>query len=232
MAAAEAVGGDKEKVLPAACALELIHAYSLIHDDLPALDDDDYRRGKLSSHKAFGEDIAILTGDALLTLAFGLISENGEVEGVDKSLIPFLTGEVAKAVGTSGMIGGQIDDLKSEGKGVPLSYLESIHRRKTGALLELCLKAGAVLGGGKQDEIEALSRYGRDIGLAFQIVDDILDDSEEGNEKATYPALIGLVESRKKAAELTGKARKELSLFGKRGEILEKIADLILRRSS
>lgn len=231
LAAAEAVGSDSRKVLPTACALELIHTYSIIHDDLPALDNDDYRRGKPSSHKAFGEDIAVLAGDALLTLAFGLISKNGEVEGVDKSLILLVIGEVVRAAGTSGMIGGQVDDLKL-GKESALAHLESIHRRKTGALLELCLKAGAILGEGKREEIEALSRYGQNIGLAFQIVDDILDAPGEEKGKITYPTLIGLEESRKRVAELARKAKKELSSFKREGEILEKIADLVLQRSS
>lgn len=231
LAAAEIVGGNSRRVLPTACALELIHAYSLIHDDLPALDNDDCRRGKPSSHKAFGEDIAILAGDALLTLAFGLISKNGEREGVDRGLIPLLVGEVARAVGTSGMIGGQVDDLKSKGKGIDSWQLESIHRRKTGALLELCLKAGAILGGGNEEEIQALSRYGQDIGLAFQIGDDILD-FQEGKEETTYPAILGLEESRRKAVELIKKAREEITSFGERGRVLGKIADLVLQRSS
>lgn len=230
LAAAEAVGGDSREVLPTACALELIHTYSLIHDDLPALDNDDYRRGKPSSHKAFGEDIAILAGDALLTLAFGLISKNGEGEGVDKSLILLVIGEAVRAVGTLGMIGGQVDDLKL-GQESTLAHLEYIHCRKTGALLELCLKAGAILGGGKREEIEALSRYGRNIGLAFQIVDDILDTPGEEPGKITYPILIGLEESRKRVAALARKAKEELSSFRREGEILGKIADLVLRRS-
>ncbi|MCD5397824.1 polyprenyl synthetase family protein [candidate division NPL-UPA2 bacterium] len=231
LAAAEAVGGDSRKVLPTACALELIHAYSLIHDDLPALDNDHCRRGKPSSHKAFGEDIAILAGDALLTLAFGLISKNGEEEGVDKNLIPLVIGEVARAVGTLGMIGGQVDDLKMTGKEVAPDQLESIHRRKTGALLGLCLKVGAILGGGKQEEIESLSCYGRDIGLAFQIGDDILDAKEEGKGKTTYPALLGLEESRRSVVELIEKAKEELIFLKEGGDILRKMADVVLRRS-
>ncbi len=231
LVAAEAVGGDSRKVLLTACALELIHAYSLIHDDLPALDNDYYRRGKPSSHKAFGEDIAILAGDALLTLAFGLVSKNGGVEGFNKNLIPLIIGEVVRAVGTLGMIGGQVDDLKTAGKEVTPAQLESIHRRKTGALLGLCLKVGAILGGGKQEEIESLSRYGQDIGLAFQIGDDILDTKEEKKGKATYPALLGLEESRRNVVELIEKAKGELIYFKERGNILRKIADVVLQRS-
>ncbi|NOX97063.1 MAG: polyprenyl synthetase family protein [Nitrospirae bacterium] len=231
LAAAEAVGDDSRAVLPTACALELIHAYSLIHDDLPALDDDDYRRGKFSTHKAFGEDIAVLAGDALLTLAFGLISKTGEREEIKGSLVLLVIGEVARSVGTAGMIGGQVDDLKSEGKEVPLAQLESIHHRKTGALLELCLKAGAILGGGTQEEIESLSRYGRDIGLAFQIGDDILDVKEEKKGKASYPALLGLEESKRKVSELIKRAKGELACCKDGEGILGKIADLVFRRS-
>ncbi len=231
LAAAEAVGGNSRPVLLSACALELIHAYSLIHDDLPALDNDDYRRGKPSSHKAFGEDIAILAGDALLTRAFGLISENGKRPGIDKGLTLLVIREVARAVGTSGMIGGQVDDLETgEGREITLASLESIHRRKTGALLELCLKVGAILGGGNEKEVEALSYYGRDIGLAFQIGDDILDIKEEGKGKATYPAFLGLEESREKAAKLIKRAKEELISFKEKGEALKKIADLVLQR--
>jgi len=240
LAAAEAVGGDglstvptqaDREVLPTACALELIHAYSLIHDDLPALDNDDYRRGKLSAHKVFGEDIAILAGDALLTLAFRLISRNGEEKGSERSSVPAVIGAVARAVGTAGMIGGQVDDLKPEGHKMTLVHLESIHRRKTGALLKVCLQAGAILGRGRQEEISILSRYGESIGLAFQIADDILDAPGEEKGKASYPALIGLEESRKRVKELTGKAKAELSSLRGEREILEKIADSILERS-
>ncbi len=240
LAAAEAVGSDglstvptqvDREVLPTACAFELIHAYSLIHDDLPALDNDDYRRGKLSSHKAFGEDIAILAGDALLTLAFELISRNGEEKGIEKSSIPIVIGEVARAVGTAGMIGGQVDDLQPQRNEITLVHLESIHHRKTGALLKVCLQAGAILGGGRQEEISILSRYGESIGLAFQIADDILDAQGEEKGKASYPALIGLEESRKRVKELTGKAKEEISSLRGEREVLEKIADSILERS-
>ncbi len=232
LAAAEIVGSDSQKVLPTACALELIHTYSLIHDDLPALDNDDYRRGRPSCHKAFGEDIAILAGDALLTLAFGLLSYNGQM--VKKGTVLFFIGEIAQAIGTQGMIGGQVDDLKSEEVTQP--QLESIHRRKTGALMETCLKAGAILGGGSQREIEALSHYGQRVGLAFQIVDDILDAEDtkkvEAGEKreASYPALFGLEKSEKKATELIKEAKSQLSIFGKKGKILEEIADFIRGR--
>ncbi|MCK4436502.1 polyprenyl synthetase family protein [bacterium] len=236
LSAAEAVGADTEKILPTACALELIHTYSLIHDDLPALDNDDERRGRPSCHKAFGEDIAVLAGDALLTLAFDLLSRNGQVEGVKKEEALSIIEEITRAIGTRGMIGGQVDDLKLEDITQP--QLESIHRRKTGALMEVCLKAGAVLGGGKPREIEALSRYGQSIGLAFQIVDDILDaddaekDAAGGKGKTSYPAIFGLEKSKQKATELIKEAKAQLSIFGKKGKVLEEIADLIMDRGS
>ena len=230
LSAAEIVESDIQKVIPTACALELIHAYSLIHDDLPALDNDDERRGRPSCHKAFGEDIAVLAGDALLTLAFSLLSRNGQMEGVKKEKALLVIEEIANAIGTHGMIGGQVDDLKLEG--VAQQQIESIHRRKTGALMEVCLKAGAILGGGKPREIEALSRYGQSIGLAFQIVDDILDagDAARGKGKASYPALFGLEKSKQKAAKLVKEAKEELSIFGKKGKILEKNADFVMDR--
>lgn len=229
LTAAEVVGTGSRRILPIACALELIHTYSLIHDDLPALDNDDYRRGRPSCHKAFGEDVAILAGDALLTLAFALVSRNGQMEGVEKETTLLVIGEIAQAIGTSGMIGGQVDDLKSEEVTQP--QLESIHRRKTARLMEVCLKAGAILGGGKGREIEALSRYGQKIGLAFQIVDDILDAQGEGKGGASYPAIIGLEKSREEVAKLIKEAKAELSLFGKKGKILEAIADFIRDKS-
>ncbi|MCK4326564.1 polyprenyl synthetase family protein [bacterium] len=236
LSAAEIVGSDSQKVLPTACALELIHTYSLIHDDLPALDNDDERRGRPSCHKAFGEDIAVLAGDALLTLAFDLLSRNGQVEGVKKEEALSIIEEITRAIGTRGMIGGQVDDLKLEDITQP--QLESIHRRKTGALMEVCLKAGAVLGGGKPREIEALSRYGQSIGLAFQIVDDILDaddaekDAAGGKGKTSYPAIFGLEKSKQKATELIKEAKAQLSIFGKKGKVLEEIAGLIMDRGS
>ncbi len=243
LAAVEIVGSDSQKVLPTACALELIHTYSLVHDDLPALDNDDERRGRPSCHKAFGEDIAILAGDALLTLAFDLLSRNGEMEGVKKEATLVIIGEIARAIGTRGMIGGQVDDLKSatestkhvEKKAFKLEevtqqQIESIHRRKTARLIEVCLKAGAILGGGSQREIEALSGYGQSIGLAFQIVDDILDAQGGEKREVTYPALFGLEKSKQKLAQLIKEAKSQLFIFGEKGKILEEVADFIMNR--
>ena len=211
IASAETVGGMVSGIESAACAVELIHTYSLIHDDLPALDDDDYRRGKPTCHKAFGEATAILAGDALLTLAFQVVSEMNDVGPERKVRI---TGELARAVGTlAGMIGGQVADLEAEGKPVEEEQLDYIHRSKTGSLIRGSVRMGAIYAGAPEDECEALSRYGEQIGLAFQIVDDVLDvvstsktlgktvGKDAAQQKATFPALYGVEESRRRAME-------------------------------
>ena len=174
IAGAEAVGGEAATVLDTACAMELIHAYSLIHDDLPAMDDDDYRRGRLTNHKVFGDAIAILAGDALLTLAFQLIAANA-ARLSDPRLIARVIADVADAAGTNGMVGGQVVDIESEGKAIAPETLDYIHLRKTAALIRVSLRAGATLAGAAPAHIEAVSRAGEALGLAFQIVDDILD---------------------------------------------------------
>jgi len=244
MAAYEAVGGTGDGILPYACALELIHTYSLIHDDLPALDNDDYRRGKPTTHKAFGEATAILAGDALLTEAFHLLSTEGLGGEVDPRVAIEAIGEISRAAGTAGMIAGQVVDLESEGKKVDLPILEFIHTHKTGSLILVCVRTGGLLGGATEAEMEALTRYGKAIGLAFQITDDILD--VEGNRiamgrpsgadvarnKVTYPALLGLRESKRRYNELIAKAIEALELFGDRGEPLRGIALYIGERRS
>lgn len=242
IAAAEVVRGGLEQVLPAACAMELIHTYSLIHDDLPAMDNDDYRRGKPTSHKIFGEDMAILAGDGLLTYAFQLLAQNGRVKRVKNEAILSVITELAKAIGTSGLIGGQVVDIQSEGKDIDLAGLKYIHTHKTGALISICLKVGATLIGGKEDEIEVLFQYGKSIGLAFQIVDDILDiigdekqlgkpvGSDLCQKKATYPALFGIEKSRHDAGELIKRAKERLEIFGKKGDYLRELADFIVER--
>src|SRR5688572_2777494 len=179
MAAGDAVGAVRAEVVPFACAVEMIHTYSLIHDDLPAMDNDDLRRGKPTSHKVFGEAIAVLAGDALLTRAFALLAEvppRFDGERVRRRLrVMAMLGEAA---GTAGLIGGQVEDLESEGKDVSPAALERLHRAKTGALLEACVRGGAVLGGAGADELARLERYAAAVGLAFQVVDDILDATE------------------------------------------------------
>src|ERR671919_2095776 len=211
ISAAETVGGTAADVLPLACALECIHTYSLIHDDLPALDNDDYRRGRLTSHKVFGEANAILAGDGLLTFAFELLSDARHWPHFRPERILPVVYDIAYAIGGFGMIGGQVVDLQMEGQEVDLSTLQYIHAHKTGALLRTSVRSGALLGGGTPAEVEALTEYGRHVGLAFQIMDDILDvrgdeqlmgkalRKDEERRKATYPRLVGLAESEMRA---------------------------------
>jgi geranylgeranyl diphosphate synthase type II len=241
MEAARAVSDAPEGVVSAACALELIHTYSLIHDDLPALDNDDYRRGKLTSHKVFGEAMAILAGDGLLTLAFQVLAELDIPSGRKARLIA----ELATASGTvGGMIGGQVADLEGEGQPPNAQLLETIHRSKTGALLRASLRMGAIHAGASGEQYAALSRYGEHIGLAFQIVDDILDVEESSEalgktagkdaaqHKITFPAVYGLEVSRRMAEEECAHAHETLALFGDRAGRLAELADLIVRRKS
>ncbi len=243
IAGAEAVGGKAESVMPTACALELVHTYSLIHDDLPAMDDDDYRRGRLTNHKVFGEAIAILAGDALLTYAFRLIAENAS--GVaDPAVIREVILEIADAAGTGGMVGGQVVDIESEGKVVTAETLEYIHLHKTAALIRASLRVGALLAGGRPADVLAISEAGRSLGLAFQIVDDILDvegtlaelgksaGSDERKQKATYPALHGVDASRAQARALIARAKERLRGLGSDAAPLCALADYILERRS
>jgi geranylgeranyl diphosphate synthase type II len=235
IAGAEAVGGAMERVLPTACALELIHTYSLIHDDLPAMDDDDYRRGRLTNHKVFGEAIAILAGDALLTLAFALLAEHASPEVVK---------EVGRAAGTLGMIGGQVADIQSEGKSVDAETLEYIHRHKTAALIRCALQSGALLAGASSSALQAIGEAGSHLGLAFQIVDDILDvegsleelgktaGSDRRKKKVTYPEHFGLEASRLKAKSLIEEAKAALAPLGPRAEPIRALAGFIFERRS
>jgi len=242
IAACEAVGGCETDVMPVACALELIHSYSLIHDDLPAMDDDDLRRGKPTCHKAFNEATAILAGDALLTVAFEILAAAGQRSERDSLLWLEVIYLIARAAGHSGMIEGQMMDLAAEGKALDLKQLEAVHRHKTGALLEVSVRAGAMLGGGTHQQIDALAAYGRHIGLAFQVTDDILDiegkleelgkspGSDRAHQKATYPSLIGLDQAKAHARQLIGKALEELKILGKKGEPLTALACYIIER--
>jgi geranylgeranyl diphosphate synthase type II len=244
LAAADAVGGEIEPVLPVACALELIHTYSLIHDDLPAMDDDDYRRGMLTSHKVFGEGIAVLAGDALLTEAFRLMSERELLKNISLERALDVIREIAVAAGYFGMVGGQVVDLQSEGQVVDPATLHYIHTHKTGAMIIASVRAGALLSHARETEIEALSLYGRHIGLAFQIADDILNiegdrklmgkgtgsDAERG--KITYPALMGLEASREKTRELIDSALSAIGHFDDRALPLRMIASYIMERKS
>jgi geranylgeranyl diphosphate synthase type II len=243
LATVEALGGDTEKALPFACAIEMIHTYSLIHDDLPCMDDDDYRRGKLTNHKVFGEAHAILAGDALLTEAFGLMAKGARQAGIQAESALAIIEEGACSAGAKGMVGGQVDDLLSENEPISLEKLESIHRRKTGDLIAYSVRVGARLAGASENVLEALTRFAYDLGLAFQIQDDILDivgnqdvigkpvGSDEGKHKATYPALLGLEESKQKLIEITERAKREILGHERLNpERLLEIADYLLRR--
>ena len=244
IAGAEAVGGRADDVLDTACALELIHAYSLIHDDLPAMDDDDYRRGRLTNHKVFGEAIAILAGDALLTLAFRLIAGNAARVLTAPAVVGAVVAEVADAAGTDGMVGGQVVDIESEGKTVAPETLDYIHLHKTAALIRAALRVGALLAGARPEQVEAISRAGQALGLAFQIVDDILDvegslaelgksaGSDERKQKATYPALYGLPESKRRARALVEETKHLLTPFGAAADPICALADFVLERRS
>ena len=226
LAVCEAVGGKISSALHAACALELIHAYSLVHDDLPAMDDDDLRRGKPSCHKKFGEAIGILAGDALLTYAFELLTRANQAKGNGSATIHLeVIREISKAIGTQGMIGGQVADVTLGGKGSTPSRLEAINVRKTGALIAASVRVGALLGGADLQAYRALCRYGRKIGLVFQLVDDLLD--EDGLAR-----LSGKERVRRRAEALTESALADLASLGRRAEPLRELARFILTRSS
>lgn len=242
LASAEAVGGSREPLLPAACAMELIHTYSLVHDDLPAMDNDDFRRGKPTSHKVFGEAMAVLAGDALLTQAFGLIAMCGRSGNISPRVVVDVIEEVTLATGSLGMIGGQVVDIQSENITISKELLEYIHSHKTGALFRAAVRAGALMGGANAEELAVLTDYAENLGLAFQITDDILDvegdpeklgktvGSDERKKKSTYPALYGLAESKKIAADSVAKAVAALDRFGEQAGVLRYLALYLLER--
>ena len=245
LAACEAAGGTIGQAMAAACAMEMIHTYSLIHDDLPAMDDDDFRRGNPTNHKVFGEATAILAGDALLTEAFILLSNPEAGAGLPPSDRLAVIQEIARCAGSHGMVGGQVVDMESEGKkDIDLPTVQYIHTHKTGALIKASVKAGAILGGAGEAELAAFTRYGEAIGLAFQIADDILDiegtteeigkdaGSDEERGKATYPAVVGLADSKRRAAELTDMALTALDLFDAKADPLREIAQYVVYRKS
>lgn len=242
IAAAEAVGESTEGVERAACALELIHTYSLIHDDLPALDNDDLRRGRPTCHKVFGDAMAILAGDALLTLAFEVLAK---LHGVDAQRRIQLVAELATASGTvGGMIGGQVNDIQGEGQPPTAALLDSIHRAKTGALLRASVRMGAIYAGAGEAKLAALTDFGEHVGLAFQIVDDVLDVEQSSEalgktagkdaqqQKITFPAVYGLETSRVMAEQERAAAHAALADFGGRADRLKQLADLIVQRKA
>jgi geranylgeranyl diphosphate synthase type II len=242
IAGAEAVGGSADNVVPVACAIELIHTYSLIHDDLPVMDNDDFRRGKPTNHKVFGEAVALLAGDGLLTLAFNLMAGYGAEKKVEKKALLKVIDLIASAAGYKGMVGGQVVDITYEGKEADANVVEYIHRHKTAALIAASVTAGTILAGGKTDEEKSINRYGQQIGLAFQIADDILNiegdkkvmgkgigsDKERG--KITYPSVFGTAESKTIQKELITNAIDSLKRFDTRAEPLRDLARYIINR--
>jgi geranylgeranyl diphosphate synthase type II len=243
MAAFDAMGQKGEGVLPFGCALEMIHTYSLIHDDLPAIDNDDFRRGKPTCHKVFGEAIAILTGDALLTEAFQLMTKPFHIfPAIHGELLVEIVNEVAQAAGVSGMVAGQFVDIESEGKEIDLPTLEYLHTHKTGKMILASIKVGGRVWGATGILLQALIHYGERVGLAFQIADDILNvegkpellgksiGSDISRKKATYPGLLGLAESKRRARELVETAVHALNPFGPEADPLREIAWFIIAR--
>ncbi|MBE9006479.1 polyprenyl synthetase family protein [Fortiea sp. LEGE XX443] len=244
LATCEMMGGTIEIAMPTACAVEMIHTMSLIHDDLPAMDNDDYRRGRLTNHKVYGDDIAILAGDGLLAFAFELVATQTP-ESVPKDRVLQVVARLGRALGAAGLVGGQVVDLESEGKSdISLETLNFIHNHKTAALLEACVVCGGILTGASPEDIQRLTRYSQNIGLAFQIIDDILDITATQEQlgktagkdllakKVTYPSLWGIEESRSKAQQLIEAACAELEPFGKLAQPLQALAHFIVNRSN
>ena len=239
MAAADAVGKDGAAFLTTGCAIEMLHTYSLIHDDLPAMDNDDYRRGKPTNHKVFGDGIAVLAGDALLTLAFEVMLRQ---EGAAPETLVTVVSEMSRAAGPYGMVGGQVLDLEGEGRRLDLAALRKIHMGKTGALFCAAIRSGAILAGAKEEELAALTLYAERFGLAFQITDDILDvtgdeaaigkpvGSDVRNEKATYVTRTSLEEAKKLAEDAVDEAVEALDIFGERAAFLRDLALFLLGR--
>ena len=239
LAAAEACGGDVESAMPPACAVEILHTYSLVHDDLPCMDDDDLRRGRPTCHKVYGEGMAVLTGDALLTEAFLILAQTTPAKRYPGAAY---VAELALTGGSTKLIGGQVMDLEGEGKKLTKAQLVKIHEAKTAALLTTSIRLGAMTANATEKQLEALSVFGRALGLAFQVIDDILDVTQSTEvlgktagkdaavEKATYPAILGLEKSRKEAAKLTQEALDALKPFGKKAQRLREIAEYLLKR--
>jgi geranylgeranyl diphosphate synthase type II len=240
LAAAEACRGNVDDALPLACALECIHTYSLVHDDLPSMDNDDFRRGRPTCHKVFGEGIAVLAGDALLTIAFEIVSRAKPAPLYDSST---LLREIAVAAGSQKLIAGQVADLEAEGKNVKRDQLQFIHENKTAAILKSSVRLGAMSANAEAKKLSAITRFGQRLGLAFQIIDDILDVTQTSEilgksagkdvaaKKATYPAVIGLDKSRAEARRLTRQAHDTLSVFtGRDAEPLHALANYLLER--
>ena len=244
IAAYEAVGGSSPFILPLAASLELIHSYSLIHDDLPAMDNDDYRRGKLTNHKVFGEAMAILAGDALLTMAFDLVSRPESADGLDPRAQVRVIQELAAGSGDVGMVGGQVADIEAEGKDIDLATLEGVHRWKTGKLIRASVRIGGIAGGATAEQVNRLTAYAEDIGLAFQIADDVLNvtgtreelgkdtNTDASRGKKTYPTFFGVDGARKLADERVASAIAHLNDFGPKADPLRELARYITARKN
>jgi geranylgeranyl diphosphate synthase type II len=238
-----ACGGRGADVYSVGAAIELIHNFTLVHDDLPCMDDDELRRGRPTVHVKFGEAVALLAGDALLSLAFELVASLGVSRRVPPAAVTAVIHEIARAAGTRGVVGGQVVDIESEGRRVPLSTVRYIHTRKTGALMVCSLRVGGLLAGGGPRRMEALTAYGERLGLAFQIVDDIRDLSASAKElgkkrardaeraKATYPRVVGPGESLRTASRLAEEAKREAAHFGRHGVYFCELADYVVRRA-
>jgi geranylgeranyl diphosphate synthase type II len=232
-------GGKIDNALPLACAMECIHTYSLVHDDLPSMDNDDFRRGRPTCHKVFGDGIAVLAGDALLTIAFEIVSRAKPASRYDMSI---LLRELAVAAGSQKLIAGQVADLEGEGKKIDMAGLRYIHENKTAAILTTSVRLGAMSANANPKQLGAITKFGRALGLAFQVIDDILDVTQTSEklgksagkdiaaQKATYPAIIGLEKSRVEAKRLTKEAHTALSIFGKKGDTLHALANYLLER--
>jgi geranylgeranyl diphosphate synthase type II len=244
LASLESVGGEIDRATPLVCALELIHTYSLIHDDLPAMDNDDLRRGRPTSHKKFGEGVAILAGDALLTAAFSLVADPRWEKSYPAQVRLLVLHELSLGAGGGGMVGGQLVDITSEGKEIDAERLRYIHSHKTGALIRSSIRFGALLGGAEKPAFQSLSDFGERIGLAFQIADDILDvegtreelgkhtQRDRENQKNTYPSLVGLDRSKSFAKTLVEEALASIERFDRRAEPLREIAKFIIERKN
>lgn len=243
LAACEAVGGASAPAVPFGCAIELIHTYSLVHDDLPAMDDDDLRRGRPTVHIVFGEAMAVLTGDALLTAAFRVAAEGAAKSGLAPDRTLAIITAIAGAAGECGMVGGQVQDLEAAGKPADLALVEAIHRQKTGALLGVAVETGALAGGATGPTLHALRSFGGALGLAFQIADDILDaaptavtgkragrDAEQ--QKATYPAVLGVDGARRVARDLMEQCHAALEPLGPAGDRLRALASFVVERAT
>lgn len=231
LASGEMFGAAEKNLLPFAAAMEMIHTYSIIHDDLPALDDDDFRRGAPATHKKFTEGIALLAGDALLTEAFHLVSQPGVARALGGGRVLGLIRELAQAAGVAGMVGGQAAELEAAGRKPDVAAVEKIHARKTGALILASVRIGATLGGAPPKALARVNRYGRALGLAFQIADDIMDMSEhsgDGNKNAAYPAVVGVAAAERRARSLLDQCLKALDGFGKNADPLRAIARMIV----